>query len=128
MTLKDFFFNVILPVLGENPDSAPSFHQQNVEGVSNLVFSECLPINNRIFLHLGIEPLLPRFYSFDDSLPFDERLLIDCCSYGVASRLIIDDSDTAASKIGFLEASYNQAKDKFDRAFVADVVRWVDYD
>jgi hypothetical protein len=128
MTLEKFFERFILPILGENPDAADTYDEENIVGVSNTVFSECLDLNNRIFKRDGKEALDNRFYELGDELPFDERLMKECCVYGICARLIIDDAGTDATKIGFLEDCYQRAREKYSNIYMGQVVQWLSSD
>ena len=124
MTIEEYFETVILPVLGENPDQADAYEEDNIAGVCNAVFSECLDINNKLLKKVGLEELEPNWYEIQDEIPFDKRLLMECCCYGIAWKLIIDDSDTDMGKIDLLRQEYEKAKEKFSKTYMGNVVRW----
>lgn len=124
MTLEEYFEKVVLPVLGENPDAADGYDEENIVGVFNAVAVECLDINNRMFRKDSKEELPYSWYEVSDELPFDERLLNECMCYGMAARLIIDDADTDSNKIGFLESCYQTAKEKYLKKWAAKIVIW----
>lgn len=128
MTLEEFFEKLVLPALGETPDAADSYEEENIVGVTNSVLSRCLEINNRMLKKAGKAEVGTAWYSMGAELPFDERLLKECCCYGAAWRLIIDDADTDMNKIELLRQEYERALEKFGKIYMATVVRWFDYD
>lgn len=124
MTMEEFFEKLVLPALGETPDAADSYEEENIVGVTNMVLSNCLVLNNRLLKKAGKDEILTAWYNIGDELPFEERLLKECCCYGVAWRLIIDDADTDMNKIELLRQEYYNALEKFGKIYMASIVRW----
>ena len=125
MTLEEFFEKLVLPAWGETPDAADSYEEENIVGVTNSVLSRCLEINNRMLKKAGKAEIASAWYGMGDDIPFEERLLKECCCYGVAWRLIIDDADTDMNKIELLRLEYERALEKFGKIYMATVVRWI---
>ena len=124
MTMEEFFEKLVLPALGENPDAADSYEEENIVGVCNSVFSRCLELNNRLRRKAGKDEVTAAWYNIGAELPFEERLLKECCCYGVGWRLIIDDADTDMNKIELLRQEYLSGLEKFGKIYMASIVRW----
>ena len=120
MTLDNFFENHVLPIMGERQDSADSYEDTYV-GVINTVLADCLNIENAIREKNNKEKISLEIYGAEDEIPYDTELLINCISYGVASRLFVEEAGDESNKFIFLENNYQDKKDVFINALYVTV-------
>lgn len=75
----------------------------------NVILSETFDTNNEIMRSNGLEPLTvaPEIVKIDDEIPYDKNLIKACLSYGLASKLILEDNDL--NKFNFFNGMYIQA-------------------
>lgn len=95
-----------LSLLGEGATQASDYESYSLSAL-NIIIAECLDVQNMLNRSKGKEPLtkIPVLSSLDDVLCYDEELIYQALCYGLAAKLILEDSETA--KFNYFQSSYN---------------------
>lgn len=105
MKASDFLTNYILPLIGESSSSYDNYSEAFC-GVLNVILADVYEIENsrRRCFRLDELAFEQGISSIDDELLYTEFVLKNIVSYGVASRLLIDEDEE--DKMGYLETCY----------------------
>lgn len=105
MTAQEIFMNLVLPLMGERKETAESYTEQFLP-VLNIITVDCFDINNGLRIKRDKEILTepPMYLSMQDEITYEDDLIRNVMTYGIASRLTIDDGEP--NKTGFLEQNY----------------------
>ena len=109
MKMNDFFIGFVLPVMGLSADTDD--YEETYLSCGNLILRECFEVNNAVRRFKGLEPLA----EFEDlaaeaEIPYEEETMKECCVYGWAAAVMIDDTDDEFNKYGILADKYESAK------------------
>lgn len=100
--------NYALSHMGEVGNGGIETYPYSIMSI-NVILSETFDTNNEIMRSNGLEPLTvaPEIVKIDDEIPYDKNLIKACLSYGLASKLILEDNDL--NKFNFFNGMYIQA-------------------
>ena len=105
MTAQELFLNLVIPLMGERRETSESYKEQFIP-VLNIITVDCFSINNglRVKRDKDILKEAPAYSDMQDILVYEDDLIRNVMTYGIASRLTIDDGEP--NKTGFLEQNY----------------------
>lgn len=119
--MNDFFIGFVLPVMGLSADTDD--YEETYLSCGNLILRECFEVNNAVRQSMGLLPLAEFVdLAADEEIPYEEDTMKECCVYGWAAALMIDDTDDEYNKYGILADKYESAKFKLGLKTFAKVV------
>lgn len=98
-----------LALLGEAKEISEDYRDYSLSQL-NIILSECFPVQNALLISRNEPPILQLFQlgSLDGDIPFDDILVVSCMSYGLAAKLVLEDSNELA-KFNYFTQMYVQA-------------------
>ena len=108
MTGNDLL-NFALAHMGEASSAASDYLGYAIPAI-NVLLSECFDINNSIREYKKLKPLKehPFIQKLDEEIPYEQELMVECLSYGLAAKLILEDNDYP--KFNYYNGMYIQAQ------------------
>lgn len=101
--------NLSLALLGEPKETAEDYRDYSLAQL-NVILAECFPVQNALLVSRGESPFLKLFQldSLGGDVPYDDMLVVSCMSYGLAAKLVLEDSNEIA-KFNYFTQMYVEA-------------------
>lgn len=117
MVAKDVF-NIAMGLLQE--DDTADFEVFAIP-MLNVILGETYNVNNSLRRYANKEMLtdIPQIVSLNDELIYESYLLINAFPYGLASKIMLDDTDL--NKMAFLHNQYAAAVTACSRAIAGNI-------
>lgn len=98
-----------LALLGEAKEIAEDYRDYSLSQL-NIILSECFPVQNVLLISRNEPPILQLFQLTDlgSDIPYDDMLVVSCMSYGLAAKLVLEDSNELA-KFNYFTQMYVEA-------------------